>query len=223
MRKTLPWLPSLASAHVGAAGLGLERVDPREGGLLGDVLGVAVLMVVAVMAGIIASHERRNAVGWLLGCLAATTTAFASTRYVIAAYDGALVLPSAEVVGWPGTWLWLAGLAAPAFIAFVVPTGRTLTPGWGRALTLVALTFLAVGIVFALGSPAVWTAADTRDSIPNPYDVPALRPAYDVVNAAYVLYVALFATGAASLLVRFRRSRGIERQQLRWVLAAIGR
>jgi hypothetical protein len=58
-------------------------------------------------------------------------------------------------------------------------------------------------------------------SFPNPYFVPALAaPAMAVAPPALVLTPLSVMVGGAALVVRFRRARGMERQQLRWVTSA---
>jgi hypothetical protein len=61
------------------------------------------------------------------------------------------------------------------------------------------------------------------ESVANPLAVPALAGPLSAVSAVTLILTALgIPVGAASLVVRFRRSRGVERQQLRWlVLAAL--
>jgi hypothetical protein len=85
---------------------------------------------------------------------------------------------------------------------------------------IVAATLAVVTVIFALGDPG-GTTGSTGVDFPNPIYVPLLRPAYDFINAAFVIYVALFGAGAAALVSRFRRSRGVERQQLKWILFGI--
>ena len=58
-------------------------------------------------------------------------------------------------------------------------------------------------------------------SFPNPYFVPALAaPALAVALPALAIALVSAVVGGASLVVRFRRARGEQRQQLRWVASA---
>jgi hypothetical protein len=55
-------------------------------------------------------------------------------------------------------------------------------------------------------------------AVDSPLDLHALDGALLVAyQAAFAVAIGAFMVAAASLVVRFRRARGIERQQLRWV------
>ncbi len=142
---------------------------------------------------------------------------FAVGRYAIAGFDHALAVPFPEI-GAALSWTWIFALSCPVLLAFVVPTGRPLTPAWNRVYLAVQAALLAVIVIFALGDPGGSAQANSNFAFPNPLYVPVLKPLYDFVQAAFVIYVILFGAGAVALTVRFRRSRGIERQQLKWVL-----
>ena len=84
-----------------------------------------------------------------------------------------------------------------------------------------------------MAAPLLWKAvtvfgAETAQfppyySFPNPYFVPALAaPALAVALPAVLITLLSVVAGGVSLVVRFRRARGEERQQLRWVAAAAG-
>jgi len=55
-------------------------------------------------------------------------------RYAIAASDG-YGIGGGEVAASLG-WLWLVALAVPVFLAHLLPSGRPLSPAWGRLLVV---------------------------------------------------------------------------------------
>jgi len=212
-----PWMPLLVAAGLGAGGLWLEAVDPRAGNPT-DPLMVPLLLTYGLAGGLIAARDRSNRVGWLLSLLClAMVVSFAVGRYAIAGFDHALAVPFPQV-GAALSWTWIFALSCPVLLAFVVPTGRPLTPAWNRVYLAVQAALLAVIVIFALGDPGGSGQPNSNFAFPNPLYVPALKPLYDFVQAAFVIYVILFGAGAVALTVRFRRSRGIERQQLKWIL-----
>ena len=108
--------------------------------------------------------------------------------------------------------------ACIGFILLLTPTGALPSPRWRWW----------AGI--AVAAPLAWQASflgfatvefPPLYSFRNPFHVPALAaPATAVALPAIVLTLLGVVVGGASLVVRFRRARGEERQQLRWVASA---
>ena len=218
MRRVAPWLPLVIATLGAAAALWLESIDDR-GGSPTDPIIIPIALSYALVGALVAKREPRNAVGWLLSAFAVTMTAeFAIFRYAIVAYGGH-GFGGGEIAA-SFSWLWLVSLAVPVFLAHLLPTGQPLSPSWTRLLGATAVMFVAILVVFALGSP-VGSPGPDAPLIPNPLYVPAMGPVYEFLNAAYVIYFAMFGGGAAALIVRYRRSRGVERQQLKWIVVGI--
>jgi hypothetical protein len=222
--RVAPWLPLAAAAALGVGALALEAIDARDGAPT-DRLLVPIVLTYAFFGGLIASRQPRNPVGWLLSLLSLSMVgSFFISRYAVAGYDQALPLPAPGIAAALG-WTWLVALACPVLIAFVAPTGRPASPAWAKVAAATAGTFALVAFVFAFGDPGYQVTgqgtAGGQDVIPNPIYVPAIRPLYDFLNAAFVIYMVLFGAAAASLTMRFRRSHGVEREQLKWIVAAI--
>ncbi len=217
--RTAPWAPLMLAIILGAGGLTLEAIDPRDANP-SDALMVPLLLTYGLAGGLIAARERGNRVGWLLNLLClAMVGSFAVGRYAIAGQDHALPLPIPEI-GAALSWTWILALACPVLLAFVVPTGRPLTRAWNRVYVAVEVILAVVIVIFAVGDPGGGAGRSGID-FANPVFIPALKPLYDFVEAAFVIYVALFGAGAVALTVRFRRSRGVERQQLKWILSGM--
>ncbi|HEV8164676.1 MAG TPA: hypothetical protein VGR74_09550, partial [Actinomycetota bacterium] len=104
------------------------------------------------------------------------------------------------------------------FVLLLTPTGSLPSPRW---------RWLAVGMVAALLLAVVSTALLPLDppyqSVVNPLAVSALAGPLRIVNGvSWLATILVVPVGAWSLVVRFRRTRGTERQQLRWLaLAAV--
>jgi hypothetical protein len=96
------------------------------------------------------------------------------------------------------------------------PNGRLLSPRW-RPVAWLAV----VGTVLASSFAALQPNDSETPGIPNPLGVEALRPFDGALSVAWpALSLILGLASVASLLVRFRRSRGEERQQIKWVAYA---
>ena len=108
-------------------------------------------------------------------------------------------------------WLSCAG-----FVLLLTPTGRLPSTRWRWWARLAA----AAPVVTVLGS-AVQPDPLAPDYYGNPLAVPALARVLVVPAVAGVAVVMVsLLVGALSLVVRFRRARGMERLQLRWLTYA---
>jgi hypothetical protein len=173
----------------------------------------------ATVGAVLATRRPRHPVGWLLLalglCLSASGPAEAYTNY------GAARLGAPPAAGLVALYMPATVVSAFACIGFVLlltPTGTLPSPRWrwwGRAVvaTLVALP-LVVTVAPKPGHQSIQT-------VDNPLDLHALSVVPLIANqAALTVTIIAFVLAAASLVVRFRRARGTERQQLRWVTLA---
>jgi hypothetical protein len=189
----------------------------------GDLFFVAVGGY-AFVGALVASRQPGNAVGWMLLVIgiALTLGTLADANLL------SRTAPARELSGWLSEWVWYVWLAlAGIFLPQLFPDGRPLSPRWRPVLVLgvVSLVLSIVGAAFEPGRMEV----DSPVPVENPFGIGGpIGDAMPVVSrAGDVLAAAAFVLAAASLVLRFRRSRGIERQQLKWfayvgMLAATG-
>jgi hypothetical protein len=172
----------------------------------------------AVVGGLVASRRPANPVGWLFvgsaTCVALNTVAAEYATYGLLTSPGAL--PFAGAMAWVSDWTepWGAALLL-VFLPFFFPDGRLVSASWRPIAWLVFLA-LMVDVVLRVLMPGVVVFGATR--IANPLGIEALRPFLDAIGTGVWLGSILVAV--ASLVVRFRRSRGEERQQIKWLALA---
>jgi hypothetical protein len=125
-------------------------------------------------------------------------------------------LPGATFAAWYASWPWYPTLAlALVFTPLLFPTGRLLSSRW-RPLAWLAGAATAAFTVLAAVQADLGSGRDAV--IANPIGVAAVEnPEESTVGAALLGLIVLSAVAAfVSLVLRFRRSRGEERQQLKW-------
>jgi hypothetical protein len=221
----LAWgLWALAMLGLGA-GLWMDTLLRRTGyGELafllsgGNVSTLVAAVSAATVGALVASRRPSHRVGWLLIALglAIAVAGFCSSysRYGLVARPGAV----------PGA-IWLAGaaaggivlyLSATGFILLLSPTGTLPSPRWrwwARAT--------AAGLVMAFLSSMLVRRPlyPEHPDIVNPIGLDALDHGLGgaIFPVGALLVLAGLVVGAVSLLLRFRRARGLERLQLRWL------
>jgi hypothetical protein len=173
----------------------------------------------AVVGGLVASRRPANPVGWLFlasaTCSALQHVTFAYATYGLVTSTGAL--PFAGAMAWVSEWTepWGPALLLVA-LPFFFPDGRLVSPGWRPVALLVFLALVVDAVVLRVLIPGVVFYGETR--IANPLGVEALRPYLDAVGAG--VWIGSILVAVASLVVRFGRSRGEERQQIKWLALA---
>jgi len=124
---------------------------------------------------------------------------------------GGLAGAFASAILFPGIVVTFAG------VAILFPDGRLLTRRW-RAAVLVVVATVGLGSLLALVS------TDSSGTMPlNPIAIPGVGPGLGPVaqTLASVGFLAAIGLALGSVSVRFRRAAGVERQQLKWFVAAI--
>jgi hypothetical protein len=172
----------------------------------------------AVVGGLVASRQPRNPVGWLLVavalCITVQLVGESYARYALITAPGSL--PGGLYAVWT-QWVLFGVVAILAiFLPLYFPTGRLLSPRW-RWVVWVGIAYLSSAVVSnALKpGPQVWLVG--YPPAPNPVlYLPEAKPLLDVIGLAGLCLLPGIAGAIAALVVRFRRSRGIERQQLKW-------
>jgi two-component system, NarL family, sensor kinase len=192
---------------------------PELAFLLGGNLTLAVAALSAATVGaVVAGRRPRHRVGWLLVALglaiSASALTFSYTRYGLVARPGAL--PAAGYLAGFANGAVFVYLSLTGFVLLLTPTGGLPSPRW-RWWARVEVAALVVAFVSSLLHPR--PLYPEHPEIDNPLGVPALEGG--TLTAAFpmgaLLILAGLVVGAGSLGLRFRRARGTERQQLRWL------
>ena len=206
--------PRLASAAFGlwvALSLGAAGLSARDGlGL--DALLAPALAGFAGVGAVIAARHPRNPIGWVL---VATALSFAFTilveAYVKTSRDPALVGL------WLDDWTFIVWIClACVWVPLLFPDGRLPSSRWRVVAWGGTAAFLLATLGTAFGDRTLDTAA--RMTVENPYALPGVAGdvAAQVASLAGVLYLIPLLGAVAGLVTRTRRSRGLERQQLKW-------
>jgi hypothetical protein len=182
---------------------------------------VVAAVTAATVGAVLASRRPGHPVGWLLLAIGL------SEQYANLANDyvhyGVMVRPGALPAAAYLTGFYNSGtivmVACIGFVVMLTPTGSLPSPGW-RWWARVVVTATVVLVVAAALEPHPLTPEDPAFESPlaAPAALSGLLAAAGVAGVATLLVGLLAAAG--SLVGRFRRARGLERQQLRWLALA---
>jgi hypothetical protein len=169
---------------------------------------------------VLASRRPRHPAGWLLLALGLSLTAAgvaaAYAAYGLVARPGALPAARSVALYLPATVV--TALACLGFVLLVTPTGSLPSPRW-RWWARAAAAAPVVSLLALTLAPRPFD--QPYQAAGNPLDLSGLSGALLVTyQGAFAVTNLAVVVGAASLVVRFRRAHGTERQQLRWVALA---
>jgi hypothetical protein len=201
----LLWLPY---ASFGGTELSLMLLPP-------------VLLVYASLGWLILRHRPGHLVGWMM--------MLGGPLGIVFAGGIGLAAPLAEANGpddaLAGALLTL-GIASlvPMFVIVIgmipvlYPDGRLPGPGWRWPVGATLLATITTTVLFLLAPQA-----DQATVARNPFSPPGMPDALTSLAGVLGVTTALMvgALAVASVVVRFRRGRGAERQQLKWMLAPV--
>ena len=189
--------------------------------MLPQALIIAVASLEFAMVGLlIARKERSNPIGWIF-LAAGTLLALVGCAYGYADLSlyGGLDWPLTSAATWLTGWAFVPPVfVAPCLIALLFPTGAPPAPRWRYAVWFVG----TVGIVAVLSGAFRGGKLDAYPDLENPAALPVLQDIASTIDSVGKVTLApiIFLLALFSIVVRFRRSRGIERLQLKWVAYA---
>jgi hypothetical protein len=214
------WALSVVSATLG---LLLMFLNGSFKDLLDESLGIDAALALAfpTVGAIIASRRPSNAIGWIfctIGlCGGAEVFTVEYGTYALVTNPGSL--PAGVIATWIGTWVWLPSVTLTiTFLLLLFPHGRLLSPRW-RPVAWFAAGLTVVAVVFFALAP--WDLLDPGVPARNPFGIEGLRDlGVAVATPVFVIGIPTMLLSVASLVLRLRRSRGEERQQLKWFVYA---
>ena len=173
-------------------------------------------VITSVLGVLIATRRPRNPIGWLLLAIS-----FGNAIYLVGGFVAMLGLlhgaSRSSWVGWPA-WVfnWTSGFGAFLLLVlvFFFPDGRLPGPRW-RWIAYFAVVANLVSTPASMLDTSPVTLSQRLPNVPNPIGVGAIST---FANSAlgFIVLIPLFVVVIASVVVRFRRSTGVEHQQLKW-------
>ena len=200
------------------------RLHVRGDPLLEDALLIVGLGAFAVVGALLVAKRPTNVIGWIMAAVALMVglglVGDAYAAYVVTTRGRPDVL--AVVGAWIGNWYWYLMLAlALIYLPLLFPDGRLPTRRWLPVAVLAGIGTL--GMVFLGMLTDTLRGTMVSYTIDNPIGIEGLGRVEDlpVFGVLGVLLLGVGTIGAAaSVVVRFRRSLGVERQQMEWFLYA---
>ncbi len=177
----------------------------------GDALWAMIWLGSPLVGGLTAALRPRNPIGWVL--LAAGVFGVCS-QFSYAYSPGPHPTDLQALVIATGTALLYVGMALVGILVLLFPSGR-LAPGWRPRLVKLVAVVLVVGSIESFFIPEL---SGDAQNYHNPLSLPAWDGLANTVSQAVTLfYVAFLVIAVADAFLRLRRSRGIERQQFKWL------
>lgn len=166
---------------------------------------------------LIAFRRPGNAIAWLcLGFAFAWATNLTADTLLRFEMTSPGLIPRPDVLAVVADQVWVPGVGIVGFLLLLFPDGQLPSPRW-RPLVWALLVAMSLAMAYGLFRPGPFT--DWQD-FTNPLGV-AWVGRLEIVS--FVVVVALISSllaCALSVVIRFRRAEGEERQQLKWLVAA---
>jgi hypothetical protein len=194
---------------------------PLVAGIVTATLLEIVVLGFVALGLIVANRRPRNPVGWIIAGAGVTASAsdFVESYAVYALITDPGSIPGGEVMAWVSNWIFIPVIfAAPAMLFLLFPDGNLISRRWRPVFWIVILTTFAA-MVSSFLQPVMNEAP--FEGVVNP--LVADPPRALLAPLSYIGWpgmAASFLVAALAMILRLRRSRGVERQQLKWLAAA---
>ena len=177
-------------------------------------LGNALIILACAGVGLlIISRRPGSVIGWIYALVALV---FAAGEF--AGSYASRPLPARAWAALLPDLAWIASIPLGATLLLLLyPTGRPPSPRW-RPVVWAVVVATGLAVVASALTPG---PTDSLPGVDNPLGLERARWVLElIVQVAFVVIAAALLAAAGSLIVRWRRARGIERQQLKWLAYA---
>jgi hypothetical protein len=185
---------------------------------VGDLLGGVIFLIFPLVGALIASRRPRNAIGWILLAEGLLWMFLGMTDYYGlygVARPGSVPFPVGVAAVNNFMWVPAVGLLG-TYVFLLFPDGRLPSRRWRPLAWLSGTVIVLVSILVGLTPGGLQNLGGIR----NPY---ALEGYPWLETVAYIVLPLLplcMLASVISLVMRYRRSRGEERQQIKWIAFA---
>jgi hypothetical protein len=189
--------------------------------LLTGAFDGAVWLLFATIGLVLTLRRPDNPIGWLYAAAGLVWSAYVpwDPWVDLLQRTGRPLPPAARLAALAGDTLWAVGITlAITLPLLLLPNGRLRSRRW-RVVAVVAVVATAMDVVGWVLSPSPMT--QTLVPVAKPFALGgwAGTAATIVSWTGWGVQFACIPAAAICVVLRFRSSRGIERQQLRWVAA----
>jgi hypothetical protein len=213
----LLYAAGVCTSYLLERGAGLPNEHPVD-----DVVLWVGFGAFAVVGSLLVAKRPTNAIGWIMAAVALMVAIFqAGGTYAVYVMATRGQPDALAVVGaWTGLWYWwLVIVLVIIYLPLLFPDGRLPSRRWLPVAVLPGIATLSLVVLGALKDTLLVEGAGRIDS---PIGIEGLGfvedlPLFGVLNG--LLIVGVVGAGA-SVVVRFRRSQGVERQQMKWFVYA---
>ena len=208
----LAWSLGVLSVALSVAAVGLAARNgegPAELVANHHAIGIVTAIGLAVLGALIANRNARNPIGWLMSLSGLLLGVF-SFNQQYAPLAVAESLPLVGLSSWLATWTALPGIAITITSSLqLFPDGRLPSPRWRPVAWVSAAAAVVPAAVIAVRA---WPLRGPELAALT-FDHPAIAAVFGI---GFLVVLALSVVSMAALVVRFRRSAGVERQQIKW-------
>jgi hypothetical protein len=199
--------------------LGLAHESPVE-----DVLLFIGFGAFAVVGSLLVAKRPSNPVSWIMTTIGLMVGLFPAAETYAAYVMTTRGHPDALAVfgAWVTAWYWYLLLAlALIFLPLLFPDGRLPSRRWLPVAVIAGIGTAGLVVLGALSDTLIGQNVDYQ--IDNPIGIEGLPPVEEHLffEPFGIVYLVGLLGATAAMVVRFRRSRGVERQQLKWFLYAV--
>jgi hypothetical protein len=221
--RCVPRCAAVGSVALIGGGLVLAYVDRQlvpaslTGWTVSNISGQVVNMAVPVTGFVLASRRPENRIGWLflVAGLALGLSGFSNQYALQALVADRGSWPAGQVFAWLSNWIWVIAVAALAFLFLLFPTGRLRSRRWRRAGWFAGGAFVLAAVCALIAGSSEWADPFSLSGQGSPDGLTTL-----VSLMAAALISAALLVSVVAVVVRFAKSSGEERLQLKWCAAA---